>query len=275
MSLIRFQMLTCAIDIAVDDPEVIAALRYLVQQAEQAVEPQARVRYDVTGGPEGFRILEDGVLIGIEARPHDVMYVIYNRAHEAAYRTLPAHARIHAGCATVAGRRVVLVGSKEVGKTTLILRLIHDGIEVHGDELVLITADGRAWPYPRLFHVRPTTFPLIPELTGREEEFPVSRLSNGQVVYGVSPTDLGQDWRIAPAPIDAVVYLERNHGAETSAREITPEAALQRLSQHTSFPERSVEWFALLFGLVKQARNLVLINGGPQEAAAIVKNIWG
>jgi hypothetical protein len=269
MSLIRFQLLTCGIEVAVDDPEVIAALRYLVQDAVQDIEPQVQVRYEVMGGPDGFRILENGVPVGIEARPHDVMYVIYNRAHEAGYRALPPHA----GCATVGGRRVLIVGSKEAGKTTLILQLMHEGIAVHGDELVLITADGLAWPYPRRFHVRPPTFPLIPELAGREGEFPFARLSNGQVVYGVSPTELGQDWRIAPAPVDAVLFLNPNHGGETTAREIAPEAAFRELCGQSRFPERSVEWFSLMFGLVKQARNLVLINGGLREASATVRDI--
>lgn len=274
MSLIRFQMLACQVEIAADDAGVISALRYLAQDAAQDMEPQVQVHYAVVGGPDGFQILENGVAVGTQRLAHDVMYVIYGRIHHIAFAALPPHVHIHAGCATVAGKRVLIVGEKEAGKTTLILRLVQDGVAVNGDETVLVTADGQSWPFPRRFHVRPTTFPLIPELVGREVEFPVSLLSDGGKVYGVAPTDLGREWTIGPASVDALLFLKKNHGRETYAQEISAEEAFRQLCSHTKFPERSVEWFALLFRLVNHAENRVIINGAPQEAAEIVKHIW-
>lgn len=273
MSLIRFQMLACQVEIAADNPEVIAALRYLAQDAAQDMEPQVQLHYAVTQSPDGFRILENGVVVDTQRLAHDVMYVIYGRAHQIAFAALPPHVRIHAGCAAVAGKRVLIVGEKEAGKTTLILRLIQDGVVVNGDETVLVTADGQSWPFPRRFHVRPTTFSLIPELTERQEEFPVSLLSDGGKVYGVAPTDLGREWAIVPAPIDTLFFLKKNHGGETCAQEISDEEAFRQLCSHTKFPERSVEWVALLFKLVNQTQNRVIINGSPREAAAIIRNI--
>lgn len=274
MSLIRFQMLACQVEIAADDADVIAALRYLAQDAAQDMEPQVRIHYAVFQGPDGFRILENGVAVDTQRLAHDVMYVIYGRAHQIAFGALPPHVRIHAGCAAVAGKRVLIVGEKEAGKTSLILRLIQDGVVVNGDETVLVTADGQSWPFPRRFHVRPTTFPLIPELAERQGEFPVSLLSDGGKVYGIAPTDLGREWAIAPAPIDALLFLKKNHGGETYAQDISPDEAFRQLCSHTKFPERSVEWFALLFRLVNQAKNRVIINGSLSQTAAIVRHIW-
>jgi hypothetical protein len=274
VSTIRFQLLTCGVEIAVDDPAVRAALRYLVQDVAQDVRPHAGVRYEVLGRPGGFSVLEDGTEVGPCADADAVMHLIYHRAHEVAHRSLPPHVRVHAGCATIAGRRVVFVGSKEAGKTTLMLRLAHDGVEVHGDELVLITADGRSLPYPRRFHVRPATFPLIPEMAGREGEFPYTWTVGGRRLYSVSPSDFGRPWRLGPGPVDAIIHVKPNHGRETGVTEILPEAALKRLRRHVTFPERSIHWLTTLFGVVKQARNLVLINGSPVEAAAVVKHLW-
>jgi hypothetical protein len=275
LSVLRFQMLTCRIEIATDDPAVVTALNYLIQDAVQEIEPHTLIRYDVTGLSGAFHIAENGVEIGTAETPHGVMELIYHHAHEAAYRTLPPHARIHAGCVTIAGKRVLLVGRKEAGKTTLSLRLLHDGIAVHGDELVLVTADGRTWPYPRRFHVRPTTFPLIPELAGREERFAFALPPEGGKIYGLAPTELGQEWRIAPAPVDAILYLKKDPLAESSVKEISPEAAFKRLRRHTAFPERSVKWLTTLYGLVKGARNLVLINGNLRGTAEVVTHLWG
>jgi hypothetical protein len=267
--MIRFQLLTCAVEIVTDDPSVCDALRYLVPDAEQSCETRARVRYEVMRGPDGgFSVLEDGRPIGGGLTPDGVMELIYTACHEAGYRSLPPHLRLHAGCATIAGRRVVVLGSKEAGKTTLMAQLLAEGVDVHCDELVLVTADGMALPFPRRFHVRPTSLPLIDGLADVAARSPRARTSEGDVVYSIAPTDFGRPWRITPAPIDALVFLRRNHGSH-----LPVEKAVNRLHSRVGFPERSVEWVAVLIELVNKTRNLVLKNSIPKESAAMLKAI--
>src|SRR4051794_28900757 len=120
--------------------------------------------YAVRGhGP--FEVTEDGDRVGRYDTVDDVVYVIHGRA----YARVLDHLRLtgwlgfHGGLVAFGERRVVVLGEKGTGKTTLMLRLLHDGCSVEGDEMVL-PRDGRAVSLPRPFHVKPGTRVLVPEV---------------------------------------------------------------------------------------------------------------
>lgn len=274
MTLIRFQLLHCLIEIDGPDPQVQAALAYLVVDAVQDVVPRITVRYQVTAETGGFVLTEGGLPVAVGLDASGVMQKIYTLAHEKAYSVHPPHLRIHAALATVSGRRVMIVGPKRAGKTTLITRLLHDGVDVHGDELVLVDADGLAIAFPRRFHVRPGTFLAIPELSGRQEHFPSTRTPKGTRICAMAPTDFGRDWQISAGPLDAVIHLERSQNALSRLEEIPSASSLERLHWHTAFPARSILWSAALLRVVNTAKNFVLLNGDLTEAAAVVKRLW-
>lgn len=270
---LSFQLLTCQVSIATDSTAVRTALRYLAQDAVQGISPTRHVRYQVAELDGRFHVLKDGAEITTVTRPDRVMRILYTSAHDVSHRSLPPHMRIHAGCATINGRRVLIVGDKRAGKTTLMLRLALDGIEVLGDETVVMEADGQSIPYPRRFHVRAKTFSLIPEISGREADFPSTALRQGRSIYAISPTELGLSWRLCRSSIDSIVFLERNHGGETSIHPINTETAMHRLGQNITYPERTIAWFTVLLGVVKHTRNYVLINGEPTAAASLLKGL--
>ena len=268
-----FQLLARRIEIATDNAAVLAALRYLAHDAVQDVAPFGQVGFRVVERDQGFQVFEDGAEIGAGLDPEGVMTLIYTHAHDAAFASLPPHLRLHAGCAQVDGRRILVVGRKRAGKTTLMLRLALDGVEVQGDEMVVVAANGLSMPFPRRFHVRAKTFALLPELNGREADFPSATLPTGKRVYAIAPTELGMRWRVPWSNIDCIVFLKNNHGGETALRKIGTEDALRRLHRQTAFPERSVAWLSELLGVVKQATNYVLINGDPNVASAMIRGL--
>lgn len=275
MPSIRFQLLTHLVEIAVEDAAIREHLAYFVPDAEQPAPPEAALRYEVIPQAGGcFALAENGALLDRNLDALDIMPLIYARCHEAVYRALPAHLRVHAGCATLDGRRVLIIGSKGAGKTTLMLRLMFDGVEVQGDERVLVFADGQVVPFPRRFHIRPATLALLPELAAGRFSLPSAATSDGGRLFSFAPSDAGQRWRISRQPVDAVVFLHPSHGQETSIRSVTEEGLIRRLRRQTSFPEQSSEWFGILLQVAGCAAGYLLYNGEPRASAVALRHIF-
>lgn len=121
--------------------------------------------------------------------------------------------KIHAACGSLKGRRFLLAGEKGAGKTTLVTKLLFEGMNAHGDERVLVRGD-QTIPLPRKFHLKEGSVPLIPQLSGiwnRLTPYPG---------YGVrtcyfAPPDAGFAWETRWGHADVVFYLLPNHKNET------------------------------------------------------------
>jgi hypothetical protein len=235
----------------VEDARLAPVLAYLANGATQPVEVRWTQRYDVLGsGP--YRLLQDGDHLDTVRTPDDVLYVLYGRCHARALEPLAATgwAWLHGGIVGVAGRRVLLVGDKGVGKTTLALRMLHDGHRVEGDELVLIR-DGSALPLPRNLHVKEGSVALVPELAARWAELPSIGTSSGEVIRAFSPSDAGFAWDIHDGGVDVAVVLRAGHGGAASGRPLTGVELVQRFVEHASVvPEARQQLVRTLAGLV-------------------------
>jgi hypothetical protein len=273
-SAIRFQLLGHMVEISAADAQVRSHLSYLVQDADHGAPPHARVRYEVTPSGGGmFSVREDGREIGDGLGAVDVLHRIYTAAHQIALDGMPPHLRIHAASATIAGKRVLIAGGRRAGKTTLILRLLFDGVEVHGDESVLVPAQIPPLPLPRRFHIRKSSLPLISELGALHAGLPKAEGRNGEI-FGFAPSDAGRGWTVTPAQVDAVVFLAGSHGQPTSIRPLTKKGMLQRLRNQTTFPERSITWFNTLLKLVDSAEGYLLYNGDPSQSSSILRGLF-
>jgi hypothetical protein len=204
-----------------DDDRVVKHLEYLANGAEQPVSPTASIDYDVTGyGP--YQLFEDGQPVTTVDRTEDVLYVLYRRCHIRLidHQSLAGWASIHAAVMSVAGRRALVVGDKGAGKTTLMLRLLHDGHHVEGDETVF-TRDGEAICLPRNFHVKSGTPQLIPELSSDWGDMPRVRTDAGAIITAFNPATAGFRWRLNGGPISVAVLLRANHGGASSCRSLS------------------------------------------------------
>src|SRR5262245_24528703 len=223
-------LLACRFDIRADCERLADALDHLLQRAHQRHPVSRCHRFDVRRSADGYRIEEDGLAQGIESTPQSACYVLTSRIHALALAALPEFTKVHAGCATWQGRRLLAVGPPEAGKTTLMTRLVYEGFAVHGDELVLLR-NGEALPYPRRFGVRAPTLRLIPQLAASRP----GTIGAGSVV--TDPADLGFDWVIEPAPVAAVFYLVPNHGGQTSLEPCPKHIMAQRIMSQSTSPD--------------------------------------
>lgn len=272
MGELSFQLLTHQIRLSFTTSEAGEALRGLVVNAAHQCSPIAELHYRIAEDGEGFRVALDGGEAASGLSGDQLAQWVHASVYFALHRSRPPHLRLHAACADPGGRRVLFVGRKRAGKTTLMLRLLRDGFPVRGDELVLLEGDGAALPLPRRFHVRPGSFALCPELKDARAKAPRLRLPTGGTVYALAPDELGHAWTIAAAPVEALVFLKPNHGGRSSLVRLRPERAARRLAKQVSLPEFSPHWVESLSRLVDCSRTYLLYNGDMDQSSALLRD---
>ena len=142
-------------------------------------------------------------------------------------------AQLHAAVVRVEGLRILLVGDKGAGKTTLSLRLLYDGHGFEGDELVL-TRDGVAMPVARNLHVKPGSRALLPELADGWDALSTIGTDAGDTIRALNPHGTGFPWKILSGPIDLAVVLEAAHGEVTTTRSLPGPELVQQVVPHVT-----------------------------------------
>ena len=260
-------LLACRFHVTTDCEHVVSWLDRLCHRAEQQHPVSEHHRFDVYRVDAGYRIVEDGRDAGSESRPGAVGYVLFQHMHRMALAALSGHTKIHAGSASWNGRRFLIVGAAQSGKTTLMTRLLYEGFTVSGDELVLVRA-GRAQSYPRRFGVRPGTVALIPQLA------PLAAAVSGRAgMFPVDPAALGFEWRIGAGPVSAVFVVEPNHGGDSAVAPCPKYLMAQRLMTHSWAPDGGVrDWIAEVCAMLAAADCYTLRLGDLGAAVAALRD---
>lgn len=237
----------------------------LCQRAEQDYPASEHHRFEVHRADGGYRIVEDGRDEGWEPRAGAVGYVLFQRMHRTALAALGEFTKIHAGCASWKGRRFLVVGAAQSGKTTLMTRLLYEGFTVFGDELVLLR-DGQAMAYPRRFGVRPPTVALVPQLSS------LAPASTSLRAFAVDPVVLGFEWRITQGPVAAVFVVEPNHEGVSAVTSCPKHRIAQRIMTQSWAPSGGVRaWIAEVCAMLAVADSYELRLGDLATAVAALK----
>jgi len=232
---VTFRLLPYEIRVTADDEALERTIAYLVNHATQDGVVRRNAAYHVAGnGP--YELLQDGDPMGPARTADDVLYLLYQRCYGRLldHMTLGGWVALHGVLVRVGGGRRIMVGEKGAGKTTLALRLLHDGCPVEGDEIVFVR-DGIAVALPRPFHLKPGTARLVPELAPSLDALPSTSTSDGMRIVAFDPALAGFDWHLRVGPVDGVVVLRRNHDGEAHLDELTALDAVRFLVDH-AFP---------------------------------------
>jgi hypothetical protein len=182
---------------------------------------------------------------------------------------------LHAACLVRSGRRVLLVGPKNAGKSTLTLALGLAGDEIEGDENVFVSLAG-VTARPRACRVKESTLGVLPELAELAADVPFITDYHGRKIYNFAPDRLGAPWRIGTGKVDVVILLHANHGGMSSIRKVPPLALTRALMAETAFPDAGkAVGVAAVAGLAAGAAGYDLSVGSLEAAVACVNGVMG
>lgn len=151
----------------------------------------------------------------------------------------PGAPLVHGATVVVKGRRLLLVGNKTCGKTTLALHLAAEGYRVEGDEHLVIGPD-RVIARPRTLRVKPGTLSLVSGLPTSVWDAPHIENWDGTLIRALRPDIAGQGWIIEAGSLDAIVLLAANHGGRSLAKPIPADWAFQDLMAQTVMPRTGI-----------------------------------
>lgn len=218
-----------------------------------------------------YRISQNGREIGVDYDAGEARARLYRTCYARAADMLPAGTVfLHAASGRHEGCRFLLIGESGAGKTTMMLHLARLGLAVEGDELAVMLPQGVA-ALPRRFHVKSDSLRQLPWLAGTAKVSPMHDNGDGSYVVAISPRQLGVDWVIAPAPVDAVFYLEANHGGQPRV-EVMPRTRMVELAiqQARLMARQDRSWLAPLCALLNRAAAYKLIVGDLDRTAQIL-----
>jgi len=218
----------------VDGDEAFAALSYLGADPQMPGMALQRVDLPVEKSGPFFRVAPPGRAT-IEGSLDIVVHRLFGLLAVWLAEDTADAPILHAAVATIDGRRCAFLGDKGAGKTTLMLSLIEQGIDVEGDEHVVIRSGG-GLVRPRRLHVKEGSVALFPGLAEAILASPASADWMGAGVYACRPSLGGAPWVIEERPIDCLVFVESNFGGSSILSPLPREEAFARLMEAAFMP---------------------------------------
>jgi len=181
--------------------------------------------------------------------------------------------KIHAASGSFGGKRFLLVGDKGAGKTTLIARLLLEGAAGYGDETVLLQ-EGDVMPFPRKFHLKEGTLPLLPQLAPICDKLTSYPAYYGGRFFFFDPTDAGFAWQITKGKVDTLFYLEPVHGEQSEIERCPDWLMVQKLLlQSSDFANNPEAQIGELCHLVDRSDNFIIHLGELDSAVMLIKDV--
>ena len=275
----RLRFLACEFEIRSNSADFIARLDYVAQRAQQEFPIQQHCAIDVMWTGEEYRISDAGgtgdatTEVDLELSAQVALAALYERMHRRALGCLREHIRIHAASGMTPDGLFLIVGPKRAGKTTLALRLMAEGYDITGDEMVLLR-DGQAVAFPRRFYVREGSLPLLPEVNALRASSPfVAHPQEGRLI-AVDPTCFDRPWQIRAAPIAAILFVEPNHGARTTIVPSRKVDMVRRIVAECTPPASGRPgWLADLCHAVDHAVTVIIRLGELDSAVLAISQV--
>lgn len=158
---------------------------------------------------------------------------------------------LHAASIRLGGRRLAIMGAKGAGKSTLTLHLLCAGHDVEGDEHIVVAPD-HLIAVPRTLRIKPPSFGIV---TGAGDISSVPKFTSdeGVTVYSFAPTRIRPHWSIVAGDVDALIFIEPNHGGRSVLSPIGTDETFERLLRNTYYT--SADMAAMLARLRLLAAN--------------------
>jgi len=162
--------------------------------------------------------------------------LLYRHIHTIEAAEQAPFVSLHAATLCLDGCRLVLVGGRGSGKTTLTGTLVFEGFALEGDEAIYLTPTG-AVSRPRSMRIKQAALRLLPQLGPYLDGLPYYLDWLDRKIFAFDPRAAGLPWRIARGPIHHLVLIEPNHGGRSVLSPLAASDAVAALLPHATFAE--------------------------------------
>ena len=177
-----------------------------------------------------------GLVEGTSLHLLGVLHGLVNWDIRASHGAFPL---LHGATLMINGRRVLVVGRKGSGKTTLSLHLLARGHGFEGDEHLVVLPNSVV-ARPRTLRVKGPSLTLVKNLPATLRDAPTVPFWDGSLLYSIDPRCLGATWTIRSGALDAIVMIEPDFGARSFANRLGIEEGFRALVDHAAFPQRAI-----------------------------------
>lgn len=224
---------------------------------------------------QGFLRMELPGDVPVEGTSVHLLAVLHRAIRNDVLQSEPGSPLIHGATLVHPSRpdaRILVVGRKESGKTTLMLKLIAEGFAVEGDEHLVVRAED-VIARPRTLRVKSGSLTLVPEFASLIESMPWVSAWEGHRIYSVPPRIGGAPWIIRPGAVEHIVFLDSNFGGRSMLKPLATGEAFRRLVADTLLPDAAVgQSMARLRRLTVEARAWCLSLGDLDGAVRHLKH---
>lgn len=273
------RLLSCEFEIRTNSQDVIDHLSTFTPHAEQDMPIFHRIAvtisWSVTWTGDEFRISGDEAEDGFEFTAADAVKTLYRRLHSRAIVAFPDHILISAAIGLHRGRSFLMIGAEPAGKTALALSLMLEGVEITGDALALLRG-GEAFAFPKKFHAPEHCIGQASRLRAIDRFAAcVSNPRENQIIV-LDPLEFGKRWRIAPAPVSTILFLEPDFGGKPALRRTGKVEIVQRVMPHCAPPlSGRRNWLEDLCATINGAESFVVQVGDVDSAVAAALEALG
>jgi len=189
-------------------------------------------------------------------------------------REFPDALVIHGGTIQTERGTILVVGDKAAGKTTLMMRLALDGVQVMGDEHAFVTGN-QIITRPRTLRLKEGTLAHLPaSVSQKVRAQPHIEDWYGDPIYAVPPSLFLDTWTIRPGGLCAIIILAPNHGGRSRLREMDKTDAFPMLLRNCSEPSgNKLQGFMKLNEMCSAAPVFELRNGNLDGAVRLVHSL--
>jgi hypothetical protein len=270
---LAFSVLGLGIHLSADCKRLERRLEEITVKADQDYPVAETLTIEVQKKEGGYRVLEAGKRPVSSTDPESIILYIHELINFRVSWRFRDCIKIHAASGSFRERRFLLAGDRGAGKTTLATRMLFEGATVYGDETVLIE-EREIMPFPRKFHLKEGTLPLIPQLIPICQKMTSYPAYYGGRFYFFDPTDAGFEWRVSKGKLDAVFYLEPRHGGPTEI-EVCPKwlMAEKIISQTSDFAGNPEDQIEQLCRVVAESDTFMVTVGNLNEAVGLLQSV--
>lgn len=276
---IAFDVLGRTLIIETDHPEVAAHISraYARMVTADAGKNEHRDLGVISQKDAGFSVTFNGeelVFTG-SRQPTNAFRAAYygsSKLFRLCFRRNEEFRALYAASLRFGNQAVIIAARSETGKTTLALALIARGAKFYGDEFVFVRrADRAVFAFPRTLMIREPTLALLADarLQAACEAVPPRCSGNIRIWDHIDVADVfGEDVYAEPAPLGAVVALERAPDGRARAQRISPAVAAGKLRSRLSADGDGFEKITTLAELFVNIPCYELLAGDVHETAS-------